>query len=67
MTKIFISILIAVIAVYDVYIISTQGKAESISWVIIEWSHEYPSIPFLLGFTCGHLFWRMKDPTKEEK
>ena len=37
------------------------GAVESISAYIIRWSHEYPSIPFLVGFVAGHLFWRMDD------
>lgn len=60
-TPIFIIFLVVIIAVYDFYIITTEGKSESISAVLIKWSYEYPSIPFLLGFVSGHLFWRMKD------
>lgn len=60
-TVIFIILLVAAIVIFDVYIIADQGKTESISAYIIRWSHEYPSITFLVGFTCGHLFWRMKD------
>jgi hypothetical protein len=58
--------IIALIAIYDVFIIATEGKEVSISWVMIEWSYKYPSFSFLMGFTMGHLFWRMKDPTKKE-
>jgi len=60
-TPIFTILLVVVVAVYDVWIIAEQGKTESISATVIRWSHDYPSIPFLLGFLCGHLFWRMKD------
>lgn len=60
-TPYFIIILVAAIVIYDFYIIAAQGKTESVSATLIRWSHEYPSIPFLLGFTAGHLFWRMKD------
>lgn len=60
-TPYFIMILVVIIAVYDFWIIAEQGKSESVSATIIRWSYEYPSIPFLLGFTCGHLWWRMKD------
>lgn len=60
-TFIFIIGLVVAVAVFDVYIIAEAGKTESISATIIRWSHDYPSIPFLLGFVCGHLFWRMKD------
>lgn len=60
-TTIFSILLVIVVAVFDVYIIADEGKTASISATLIRWSHEYPSIPFLLGFVCGHLFWRMKD------
>lgn len=59
-TPVFTILLVVAVAVFDIFIINTQGKTESISAYIIRWSHEYPSIPFLVGFTCGHLFWRMK-------
>lgn len=59
-TVIFIAATIVSIAVFDVYIIIEGGREASISHTLIEWSHEYPSVPFLIGFTMGHLFWRMK-------
>lgn len=62
MTAIFIVAIIVLIAVYDVYIILTAGKAASISWMLIEYSYEAPSFSFLSGFVCGHVFWRMKKP-----
>lgn len=55
----FIVLLVVAVAVFDFYIIFKQGKYYSISAYIIRWSHKYPSIPFLLGFLCGHLFWSM--------
>jgi len=60
-TIIFIIIMILSIVVFDFYIIAAESSTESISAYIIRWSHDYPSIPFLLGFVCGHLFWRMSD------
>lgn len=59
-TVIFILVLAVVIAAFDVYIMQIGGKEASISQTIILWSYEYPSITFLLGFVCGHLFWRMR-------
>jgi len=52
---------------YDVVAIANGGREASISWQIIQHSYEYPMTVFLTGFVCGHLFWRMKDPTKDEK
>jgi L-lactate permease len=61
LTVAFIIFLVVIIAIFDVYIIAKKGKQESISAHIIRISHKYPSIPFLIGFTAGHLFWRMYD------
>jgi hypothetical protein len=58
-TFLFIIFIVAAIAVFDVFIIIKKGKYESISAYIIRSSHKYPSIPFLIGFVCGHLFWSM--------
>ena len=60
-TVYFILLTILIIAGYDVYIMAVAGKPASVSATIIRWSHEYPSFTFLMGFTFGHLFWRMKD------
>lgn len=52
------------IAGFDYWLIAKYGKYESISAVLIRSSYDYPMIPFLfgmiIGFVCGHLFWRMK-------
>jgi hypothetical protein len=58
-TLIFTLCVAVVIAVFDVFIIFSKGKQASISALIIRSSHKYPSIPFLFGFLCGHLFWSM--------
>ena len=60
-TIIFIFALIISIAFFDIIIILKKGKQESISAHIIRSSRKYPSIPFLIGFVCGHLFWSMSD------
>lgn len=59
LTVIFIFVIVFAIAVFDIYIIYKKGKYESISAHIIRASHKHPSIPFLLGFVAGHLFWSM--------
>jgi hypothetical protein len=60
-TVMFILAMVVSIVVFDFYIITDEGPQASISAYIIRWSKEYASIPFLLGFVCGHLFWRMSD------
>ncbi len=65
-TVIFIITVLALIGIYDVWVIAASGKQDSISWVVIEWSHDYPSFTFIVGFAMGHLFWRMKNPKGEQ-
>jgi hypothetical protein len=60
-TVIFIVSIILLIAGWDVIAIVNGGKQASISATVIRWSHDYPSFTFIMGFTFGHLFWRMKD------
>lgn len=60
----FIAITIVVIAIVDVYLITTGGTAASISHQIITWSYEFPAFTFLMGFTMGHLFWKIRDVKK---
>lgn len=57
----FILFMVASIVIFDFYIIFKKGKLESISAWLIRLAYRYPSIPFLLGFVCGHLFWQMPD------
>lgn len=73
-TKIFIGLTIAVIAVYDVWVISKGGTEVSISWTIWELSagdcesgkKSWPLVPFTAGVLIGHLFWQMR-PHKEDE
>lgn len=51
---------VAVLAIgiaYDVYAGVRWGKDATISRRIRHWSHEYPALPFALGFLAGHWFW----------
>lgn len=49
----------AILALYDVYIIFTKGKYNSISAVIIRGSKRYPLVVLAFGVLLGHLFWSM--------
>lgn len=49
---------------YDFYAYLNAGQDSTVSNVMIEWSHEYPAVTFLVGFVMGHLFWQMH---KEQK
>jgi hypothetical protein len=61
-----ITILVMCIAVvlllaYDVFVALHAGTNATISWMIWTLSHEYPIIPFSVGFLCGHLFFTQTD------
>lgn len=60
-TIIFIVVMIAIIAGYDVWVIASSGSENSISMTMIEWSYKYPVFTFAMGFVMGHLFWRVRD------
>jgi hypothetical protein len=62
----FILFMIVAIAVFDTYLIIDGGTSESISHQIIEWSYEYPAFTFLVGFTMGHLFWKISNFKKDK-
>lgn len=58
-TRIFIGVIIAIIIVFDVFIIIKGGTGTTISHELIMWAYQYPILPFALGVVFGHLFWRM--------
>jgi len=59
---------IVLILIYDAVAIMNGGTEASISSLIIIASHNYPLIPYLVGWFTGllfgHLFWRMA-PNKD--
>ncbi len=71
-TKIFIGVVIAIIAIYDVWVIGAGGTRASISWTIWELSagnceenkKAWPLVPLIAGVVVGHLFWQMR-PNKK--
>lgn len=62
-TKWVVGFSVIALIVYDVVAIVQGGKESSISWFFISQESKFPA--FCAGVLCGHLFWRMKDPTKE--
>lgn len=56
-TRIFIFVVIAFIAAWDMIAIIHGGNA-SISVAIWTWSANYPVVPFVGGFLSAHLFWQ---------
>lgn len=60
MTAIFIVVIILLIAGFDAYVLIEGGTEASISYTMFTWSKEYPVFTFAMGFTMGHLFWRIR-------
>lgn len=48
--------LLGILLGYDVWTLSRNGYSATVSWNLLEWSKEWPAIPFVFGFFCGHLF-----------
>lgn len=42
--------------VWDIIVYVKVGSPATISVVILNWSKEYPVLPFAFGVLCGHLF-----------
>ena len=59
LTVIFMLSIILIVAIYDVWVIASKGKRESISAHIIRISKKMPLLTLLLGIVLGHLFWSM--------
>lgn len=60
LTLAFIAFIVIAITIFDFWVIFKKGRYESISYKIIDLSHKYPLIPFLLGIVSGHLFWSFR-------
>jgi amino acid permease len=56
MTKIFIVVIIAIITVFDMYMLNFKGYDATISWEIYKTSQDYMIIPVIVGVFVGHLF-----------
>lgn len=48
------------LGVFDIWVIATKGKHESISAYVIRGSRQYPLLVLLFGILLGHLFWSMR-------
>jgi hypothetical protein len=58
-TKVIILLIVVIVAVWDVFLISTGNCAATFSVVLYESSKAWPIIAFALGVLCGHVFWQI--------
>ncbi len=56
LTRWIISIIVVLVLFIDVILALRYGVEGTISVQITEWSHQFPAIPFALGFLMGHFF-----------
>ena len=61
-TKIFILAMLALWAVFDVFVMSTVGVEATISRVILAWHRQHPWIAFGTGIFIGHIFFPQPTP-----
>ena len=62
----FVLVVIIAIAIWDGIVIYQEGTTATISYLLRDWSKEYPAFTFAMGFTMGHLFWGMKKTPETE-
>ena len=55
-SKIFIIFCTVLLIVFDVGAFLSPQTCDTISCTMLTWSREHPTIPFLAGMLCGHLF-----------
>ena len=60
-TIIFIVAATAALVIWDFVVAGNKVEGDTISEVIWDWSRQTPMIPFVVGFVCGHLFFRRND------
>ena len=57
--KTIILIIVAVVVVWDVFLIFTGNHDATFSVIIYEASRKWPIIAFVFGMLCAHLFWQV--------
>jgi len=48
--------------VWDAVALFLGGRENTISSIVVDWSHQVPLIPFAAGMLAGHLFFPMRIP-----
>ena len=58
-TRMLIIIIVAVVAGWDTYLLTSGDKDAMFSVVIYDAARQWPVMPFVAGFLCGHVFWQV--------
>jgi len=70
-TGIFMLAIVAIIAVFDIWVMNAYGGEATISGMTLDATRSNPTVAVLIGFSigflCGHLFWpqHLKNKNKE--
>jgi hypothetical protein len=48
---------IALLILYDIWVVCKKGADATISWTMYTKAQQYPIIGFGIGVVMGHLFW----------
>jgi hypothetical protein len=60
-----IAIIVVLSLAIDAGLAYFYGEKGTISWQFVNLAHEWPIVPFLLGYLCGHLTWQLRNPPKD--
>lgn len=58
-TQTLIWLVLALICIWDVFAKSLGGMGSTVSSLMFDLGFEWPVIPFMAGFLCGHFFFSM--------
>lgn len=50
--------LVASLFAYEFIALGNKSKGDTISEIVWTVTKDYPLVPFLTGFLCGHFFWQ---------
>jgi hypothetical protein len=64
LTRVILLSCIAVCVIWDVFVAWNPIPDDTISEMTLKFVMNNPTIPFLVGYVCGHLFWA-QTPKKE--
>lgn len=57
-TKIFLTLTILIVVVYDSLVMFFHGRQPTISDVAYHYAREWPIVPLMVGMIIGHMFWK---------
>ena len=58
-TRMLIILIVLVVGSWDTYLILSGDEDATVSVVLYESARQWPVIPFVAGFLCGHVFWQV--------